>query len=36
MGGAGKRLLKFIELVLLMLGGGLWPRKFMDSLIRLL
>ena len=27
MGGAGKRLLVFMELVLLLLGGGLWLKE---------
>ena len=31
--GVGKRLLEYMELVQLLLGGGLWLRKFMDNLI---
>ncbi len=34
--GLGKNISKFMWVVLLLLVGDLWPRKFIDSLIRLL
>ncbi len=34
--GLGKNISKYMWLVLLLLVGDLWPRKFIDSLIRLL